>query len=293
MLDLHALSPASVLEAGGCTFHSLSYQQARHRSMPRHFLRPLHRPFLEPAVEQARNWNMPPGGVHVAFSGYMLSNANVPSRAVISELNNCKTPDLDAFTSVFLSLPHGARVPVRYRLPYSHHTERLAVLDVERTWFAGERYDLDALSSRWTCSTLPPPPPPPPPVPQRVAFAVAGPPEVRAVTPSLVRVLFDIPYQIDGVAGLKYAGMGVVVDAAVGLVLVDRNTVPVALGACRTRSMHTPFLDPCWTLPGTCLRAGACRIEFASTVEVPAVTAFLHPTHNIALVRCGPEGGAR
>jgi len=237
VLDLHALSPASVLEAGGCTFHSLSYQQAR-------------------------NWNMPPGGVHVAFSGYMLSNANVPSRAVISELNNCKTPDLDAFTSVFLSLPHGARVPVRYRLPYSHHTERLAVLDVERTWFAGERYDLDALSSRWTCSTLPPPPPPPPPVPQRVAFAVAGPPEVRAVTPSLVRVLFDIPYQIDGVAGLKYAGMGVVVDAAVGLVLVDRNTVPVALGAC--------------------------RIEFASTVEVPAVTAFLHPTHNIALVRYDP-----
>ena len=60
-----------------------------------------------------------------------------------------------------------------------------------------------------------------------VSFALAGPPEVQAVTPSLVRVLFDIPYQIDGVAGLKYVGAGVVVDAKLGLVLVDRNTVPV------------------------------------------------------------------
>lgn len=60
---------------------------------------------------------------------------------------------------------------------------------------------------------MPPPPPPPEPVPQSVSFALAGPPEVQAVTPSLVRVLFDIPYQIDGVAGLKYAGTGLVVDA--------------------------------------------------------------------------------
>ena len=29
------------------------------------------------------------------------------------------------------------------------------------------------------------------------------------VTPSLVRVYFDISYQIDGVAGLKYVGAGV------------------------------------------------------------------------------------
>lgn len=60
--DLHALSATAVLEVGGCTLHMLSYQQAR-------------------------NWNMPPGRVVVAFSGYMLSNACVPSRAVVTELN--------------------------------------------------------------------------------------------------------------------------------------------------------------------------------------------------------------
>ena len=59
-----------------------------------------------------------------------------------------------------------------------------------------------------------------------------------------MRVYFDIPYQIDGVAGLKYVGAGVVVDAKLGLVLVDRNTVPVGLGDV--------------------------RVEFASTVEVEA-----------------------
>ena len=45
--DLHDLSPSALLDAGGCAFHALSYQQAR-------------------------NWNMLPGSVHAAFSGYML-----------------------------------------------------------------------------------------------------------------------------------------------------------------------------------------------------------------------------
>ena len=246
--DLHALSPTSQLEAGGCCFHSLSYQQAR-------------------------NWNLPPGSVHAAFAGYMLSNAGVPSRAIIREINHRPTPTLEAVRAVLESLHDGARVPMRFVLPHSHHQERLAVIAVERTWFAMARYELQPATGRWTPTKSPPPPPPPPPLPKRATFALVGPKMVRAVTPSLVRVYFDIPYQIDGVAGLKYVGAGLVVDAALGIVLVDRNTVPVGLGDV--------------------------RVEFASTVEVQATVRFLHPTHNFALVQyrtdqldnAPPEGG--
>ena len=77
------------------------------------------------------------------------------------------------------------------------------------------------------------------------------------------RLTTYLPCQIDGVAGLKYVGAGVVVDAKLGLVLVDRNTVPVGLGDV--------------------------RVEFASTVDVEATVRFLHPTHNFALVQYRTE----
>ena len=235
--DLHDLSPSALLDAGGCAFHALSYQQAR-------------------------NWNMLPGSVHAAFSGYMLSNAGVPGRAVIREFASQPTPTLADFERVFCSLHDGARVAVRYVLPLSQHQERVAVVTVDRTWFGGAAYELNELTGRWSERKFASPPPTPPPVPRPVRFAFTGPEHVQRVTPSLVRVLFDIPYQIDGVAGLKYIGAGVVVDAKRGLVLVDRNTVPVALGDV--------------------------RVEFACTVEVAATARFLHPTHNFAVVEYDP-----
>ena len=160
-------------------------------------------------------------------------------------------PTLDALQEALQSLPDGARVPIRYVLPHSHHQERLAVVTLGRTWFAMQRYELRRESGLWSATKSPPPPAPPPTLPKRVRYLLAGnmPPNVQQVTPSLVRVYFDIPYQIDGVAGLKYVGAGVVVDAALGIVMVDRNTVPVGLGDV--------------------------RVEFASTVEVhgnPAAT---------------------
>ena len=191
-----------------------------------------------------------------------LSNAGVIGRAVIREFASQPTPTLADFERVFCSLHDGARVAVRYVLPLSQHQEprRRRHRRPHVVW--GRRLRAQRADGAVVGAQPAPPPPTPPPVPRPVRFAFTGPEHVQRVTPSLVRVLFDIPYQIDGVAGLKYIGAGVVVDAKRGLVLVDRNTVPVALGDV--------------------------RVEFACTVEVAATARFLHPTHNFAVVEYDP-----
>jgi S1-C subfamily serine protease len=83
------------------------------------------------------------------------------------------------------------------------------------------------------------------------------------LAPSLVMVTFDMPYSISGVTEKNYHGTGVIVDAERGLVAIDRNTVPLAMGDV--------------------------RITFAGTVEVPGKVVFIHPLHNLAMVSYDPK----
>jgi hypothetical protein len=77
--------------------------------------------------------------------------------------------------------------------------------------------------------------------PGRRARAVAGSTGIPAVrdplaaklAPSLVGIGFDMPYSVAGITERNYYGTGLIVDAARGLVVVDRNTVPVSLGDVR------------------------------------------------------------
>ena len=52
----------------------------------------------------------------------------------------------------------------------------------------------------------------------------------QELAPSLVTVDFTRPFVINGIRSNRYRGTGVVVDAELGLVCVDRNTVPSGLG---------------------------------------------------------------
>jgi S1-C subfamily serine protease len=78
-----------------------------------------------------------------------------------------------------------------------------------------------------------------------------------------VLVSFDMPYSISGITERNYHGTGLVVDAERGLVVVDRNTVPVSMGDV--------------------------TITFAGTLQVPARVAYIHPLHNLAIVQYDPK----
>jgi S1-C subfamily serine protease len=78
-----------------------------------------------------------------------------------------------------------------------------------------------------------------------------------------VGVVFDMPYSVSGITERNYRGTGLVVDAARGLVVVDRNTVPVSMGDV--------------------------RIIFAGTLEIPGKVEFVHPLHNLAIVSYDPK----
>jgi S1-C subfamily serine protease len=86
---------------------------------------------------------------------------------------------------------------------------------------------------------------------------------VQAVVPSLVMVNFDMPYTVSGVADRYYYGTGLIADAQRGWVVVDRNTVPVAMGDV--------------------------RLTFAGSLEIPGRVEYIHPLHNLAVVSYDPK----
>jgi len=68
---------------------------------------------------------------------------------------------------------------------------------------------------------------------------------------------------VSGITERNYHGTGLVVDAARGLVVVDRNTVPVSVGDV--------------------------TVTFAGTVQVPGRVVYVHPLHNYAVVAYDPR----
>jgi S1-C subfamily serine protease len=235
--DLHAISPASYLEYAGGVLNPLSYHQARNASVP-------------------------VGGVYVASSGYALSRAGVPRRAVITEIGGEPTPTLERFEEVLASQPHDARLPVRFFQLSQPNAENVAVLRNDRRWFSMRHCRRDDATGRWPCTESPSPKTIREPAGGETEIDVEGPWAVRQIAPSLVMVKCSIPYRLDGVHGEQFLGAGLIVDAERGLVVVDRETVPVALADL--------------------------TLTFRGSLEIPGELVYLHPEHNLAVVRYDP-----
>ena len=235
--DLHAITSDEYVEYAEGVFHNLSYQQARH-------------------------FNRPVSGVYVANPGYVFGTAAIPRGSLITSFDGEPMEDLDDFQRTVQQLPMGQRAIVRFVQFDDPRAERQRSIINNRNWFPARRCKRDDVLGYWPCDGLAEAPPPAKATPGSTTFPLRGDPHVQAITPSLVLINFDMPYTVSGVSDRHFYGTGVIADTERGWVVVDRNTVPVALGDV--------------------------RITFAGSLEAPGKVEYIHPLHNLAVVSYDP-----
>ncbi len=235
--DLHALAPAEYIEFGDAVVHDLSLQQARH-------------------------YNRATSGVYVAGPGYVFGTAGIPRASIIVAVDDQPVRKLDDLEAVLATLADQQRAAVRFFTFEDPATSKLRTIRMDRRWFAARRCRRNDVSGIWPCRELAGGPPATSPVARSTRFAEHPDRRIARIAPSLVMVNFDMPYTISGVADRHYYGTGVIVDAQRGYVVVDRNTVPEAMGDV--------------------------QVTFGGSLEVPGRGAWIHPTHNLALIVYDP-----
>jgi S1-C subfamily serine protease len=235
--DLHEITPDEYLEFGDAIVNQLSYQQARH-------------------------YNRQPTGIYVANPGYLLSKAAIPRGAVIVEMDGEPVETLDDFEAVLNELADGERAMARYVTMENPQNSIVRLIEMDRVWFPARRCARNDEHGTWPCRDLAAGPPPEPPEGGSTRLTKYDDPIADAVAPSLVVVTFDLPYTLSGVAERHYYGTGLIVDKERGYVLVDRNTVPIAIGDV--------------------------TVTFAGSLEVRGKIEQVHPLHNFAIVSYDP-----
>jgi len=235
--DLHAITPDSYLEFGDAVLNNLSY-------------------------ELARQFNVPVKGVYVANPGYALGAAGIARGSVIVAMNAKPVHNLDDLQKILDTLGDGARATVRYFSLDDPRSTQLRSFRMDRQWFLSGRCQRDDHVGLWNCAELTAVAPAPPPATASTPLPTYADPRLKKLTPSLVFVTYDMPYSVSGVTETSFHGTGVIVDAARGLVVVDRNTVPVSVGNV--------------------------TITFAGTIQVPGRVVYVNPLHNLSVVAYDP-----
>jgi pro-apoptotic serine protease NMA111 len=237
--DLYTISPDEYLEFGEAVVNELSY-------------------------EQARNRNLPINGVYLANPGYIFGAAAIDRGAVITQLAGKTIGNLDDLEQAIAGLADGDQVTVRYFPFEDASAPQVQSVRIDRRWYPARRCKRDDILGYWPCRPLAQAPPAKHLVPATARFSTKiDDPRGRTLEPSLVSVSCDVPYPISGVTARSFHGTGLIVDAARGLVVVDRNTVPVS--------------------------EADIRITFKGAIEIPGQVVFVHPLHNLAVISYDPR----
>ncbi|KAF5689883.1 serine protease [Fusarium denticulatum] len=238
--DLCEITPDRFVTVGAACFHDLSYQIAQ-----RYFL--------------------PCRGVYVSKSGPFHPTHD--NYIMVDSVNHKKTPDLDAFVQVMKDIPDRARVAIKFWYVWEPQTVRTAVVPIDRHWFQRMKmFKRNDTTGVWDVEVLAEPLPairPPRLSASFDALEHIAQREIAEIARSFVHVRFSSPVLIDGQSARIKLGMGLVVNADRGYVIVSRTVVPTKL----------------------------CDIEltFADSVLVPGKVVFLHPAHHYAIIQYDPS----
>eukprot|EP00053_Salpingoeca_punica_P023971 m.11928 g.11928 ORF g.11928 m.11928 type:complete len:1026 (-) comp5999_c0_seq2:148-3225(-) len=239
--DLHSTEPSQFLEVGDCVFNDLSYHVAK-------------------------GHNVPVGGVFVAQSGYMLKHAGVPRGSIVTRVAGVPTPNLVEFARVLASLKNREPVTVRVCNVQRKENEANVVMYMDRLWFPFRMSWWDSVTGTWPSTEFKPTSEAcvaALPVSGSTRFPHGNNKVEARLAPSLLAVRFTMPYPVDSLQPAAYVGSGLVVDAARGLVVVDRETVPNSLGDV--------------------------QLTVAGSLQIPAKVVFVHPVHNLAVLQYDPK----
>lgn len=239
--DLHKITPDRFVTVAGASFHDLSYQQARLYAV---------------AVK----------GVYVCESAGSFRFDNTDNGWILQTVNHKKVPDLNTFIDVMKTIPDRARIVVTYRHLRDLHTQNTTVLYIDRHWSSKMKMAIrNDETGLWDFSDLGDPLPPVAPTRRSASFIELDHmphPDIAKLIRSFVHISCTMPVKLDGFPKNRRWGMGLVIDAAKGLVLISRAIVPY---------------DLC-----------DITITIADTIYVEGKVVFLHPLQNYAIVKYDP-----
>eukprot|EP00929_Paragymnodinium_shiwhaense_P105180 TRINITY_DN7009_c0_g3_i1.p1 TRINITY_DN7009_c0_g3~~TRINITY_DN7009_c0_g3_i1.p1 ORF type:complete len:1044 (+),score=149.24 TRINITY_DN7009_c0_g3_i1:48-3179(+) len=243
--DLHDITPHAYFQCGDAVFNNLSYQIARSSNLP---------------VKSM--------GVYVASPGYMLRNAGIPAGSIILQVGDRHTRNVHELEDAFASLPQDSSVPVQFTDVGNHAHRSVALVRVDRTWFPMQLTTRDTpIVGEWTSRESPRSPAASCAEEHvfagllggKTRFAPGSNDVEEKLSRALVKVDVSVPLLIDGVPNVEYVGTGMLVDTENGFIICDRNTTPGVL--CD------------------------CTVTFGSSCTVPAHCIYLHPLHNLAVLK--------
>ena len=240
--NLHQITPDRFLSVAGASFHDLSYQQAR-------------------------LYGVACKGVFVCEATGSFRFEGCDNGWIIQTVDHKKTPNLDAFIEVMKGIPDKSRVVVTYKHLRDLHTLNTTIIYVDRHWSKKMKLAVrNDESGLWDFSDLADPLPPVPPVTRKAAFIQLEHTSHKAMADlvqSFVHINCTMPVKLDGFPKNRKWGMGLVIDAEKGLVVISRAIVPY---------------DLC-----------DITVTIAESIVVEGKVVFLHPLQNYAIVQYDPK----